>query len=621
MVGRYIRKTERQSWSEQSMRLAIESVTKGEMGWLAASKQFDVPSATLRRRAQNKRVLSTSKGMGRYASTFPVHMEKQLVEHIKTLEMMLFGMTTSDLRKIAYQFAELNHIPHRFSHITKQAGWEWLKGFRLRNPEISLRIPEATSFARAQGFNKPQIVKFFHCLENVISKNNITPNNIYNMDESGLSSVQKPQKIFASKGRKQVGAITSAERGTHTTVVCCMSALGVFIPPALIFSRKNFKAELFDDAPPGTLGLVQESGWMVGELFLKWLKHFVKYSHASPQNKILLILDGHGSHKFLAALEYAKQNGVILLCLPAHCTHRIQPLDVSFFGPLTTYFNQEITTWLKNNPGRTVTQFQIAKLFSSAYGKAATIAIASAGFAKCGIFPVNPDIFPEHLFTPSIVTYVAVDKDTENIAYTEISQNQNVPGTSGVTNISAVECSSFNSPEVLVPLVEISPLPSAQNGSKRKRRKQTPSILTSSPFIEEIKQKNEEKLQQEQRKLDKKAAKVVKKKILIDENERQEIKQKRELKLQEEQRKLDRKAREAAKTKILIDDDDSNDDALQCLVSDDEDDASCLYCNEVYSRSKSREKWIQCQTCRKWCHIECAGVSYKIKIFCCELCA
>lgn len=79
-------------------------------------------------------------------------------------------------------------------------------------------------------------------------------------------------------------------------------------------------------------------------------------------------------------------------------------------------------------------------------------------------------------------------------------------------------------------------------------------------------------------------------KILIDENERQEIKQKRELKLQEEQRKLDRKAREAAKTKILIDDDDSNDDALQCLVSDDEDDASCLYCNEVYSRSKSREK-------------------------------
>lgn len=126
MVGQYIRKTERQSWSEQSMRLAIESVTKGEMGWLAASKQFDVPQATLRRRAQNKnkRVLGTSKGMGRYASTLPVHMEKQLVERIKTLEMMLFGMTTSDLRKIAYQFAELNHIPHRFSHITKQAGWE-----------------------------------------------------------------------------------------------------------------------------------------------------------------------------------------------------------------------------------------------------------------------------------------------------------------------------------------------------------------------------------------------------------------------------------------------------------------------------------------------------------------
>ncbi|KAF2899394.1 hypothetical protein ILUMI_06781 [Ignelater luminosus] len=45
-----------------------------------------------------------------------------------------------------------------------------------------------------------------------------------------------------------------------------------------------------DDAPPGSIGFTQESGWMVEELFPKWLRHFVKHFHASPQNMVLLIL-------------------------------------------------------------------------------------------------------------------------------------------------------------------------------------------------------------------------------------------------------------------------------------------------------------------------------------------
>ena len=32
------------------------------------------------------------------------------------------------------------------------AGWDWLRDFRLRNPSILLRTPEATSAGRAQGF-------------------------------------------------------------------------------------------------------------------------------------------------------------------------------------------------------------------------------------------------------------------------------------------------------------------------------------------------------------------------------------------------------------------------------------------------------------------------------------
>jgi hypothetical protein len=68
-------------------------------------------------------------------------------------------------------------------------------------------------------------------------------------------------------------------------------------------------------------------------------------------------------------LTYAKENGIHMLCLPPHCTHRMQPLDVSIYGPLKKYFNQEVSKWLKNHAGRVVTNLQIGGLFKQALGR------------------------------------------------------------------------------------------------------------------------------------------------------------------------------------------------------------------------------------------------------------
>ena len=73
-----------------------------------------------------------------------------------------------------------------------------------------------------------------------------------------------------------------------------------------------------------------------------------------------VILDGHSTHtKNLELIDLARENGVVMLCLPPHCSHRMQPLDVRFMKLLSTCYDQEIEKWLGNNPGRTVTTFQI----------------------------------------------------------------------------------------------------------------------------------------------------------------------------------------------------------------------------------------------------------------------
>ena len=57
------------------------------------------------------------------------------------------------------------------------------------------------------------------------------------MDETGVTTVRKPDRIIGKRGTKQIGAITSAERGTIIVVVGTISASENCIPPYFIFSR------------------------------------------------------------------------------------------------------------------------------------------------------------------------------------------------------------------------------------------------------------------------------------------------------------------------------------------------------------------------------------------------
>lgn len=67
------------------------------------------------------------------------------------------------------------------------------------------------SAARAMAFNRPPIQIFFDTLEMILQKEQIDFHRINNMDESGLSKVQRSSKIFAKTGRKQVESLASAD--------------------------------------------------------------------------------------------------------------------------------------------------------------------------------------------------------------------------------------------------------------------------------------------------------------------------------------------------------------------------------------------------------------------------
>lgn len=106
-----------------------------------------------------------------------------------------------------------------------------------------------------------------------------------------------------------------------------MNALGNSVPPLLIFPRVHFKEHMLKGAPAGSVGVANLSGWTNCNIFMQYLRHFKKHSYCDESNKILLILGNHDSHISVECLNFAKENGIVLLTLPP-------PLDRSIFGPL-----------------------------------------------------------------------------------------------------------------------------------------------------------------------------------------------------------------------------------------------------------------------------------------------
>ena len=124
----------------------------------------------------------------------------------------------------------------------------------------------------------------------------------------------------------------------------------------------------------------------------------------TKEKQVLIIIDNHDSHCSLEAIDFARDNGIVMLTIPPHTSHRLQTLDVTVFGPFKAAYYQAMDDWLRTNPGRTVTIYEIASLVCTAHMKRMIPANAIAGFRATGTYPFNRQVFSEEDFMPAETT-------------------------------------------------------------------------------------------------------------------------------------------------------------------------------------------------------------------------
>lgn len=260
-------------------------------------------------------------------------------------------------------------------------------------------------------------------MQRAIETYHITAENIYNWDEKGfLIGIANSTKRIVSLGALQKGQITHASQDgsrEFISLLACICADQTYLPPALIYKGESYDLQdsWLEDFAEGEEAFfaTSENGWTTDDLGLQWLSRvFEPCTKAKgSRGRRLLLVDGHSSHVNMKFLEYADAHRIIVQILPPHTTHRLQPLDVSLFAPLSTKYTQELNNLMHKSLGLvSMSKRSFWPMFQRAWIASFTSTNIQSAFQKTGVFPFDPSLIlnalrPSDEVTEPIVPTIA----------------------------------------------------------------------------------------------------------------------------------------------------------------------------------------------------------------------
>ncbi len=371
-------------YSNEKLKEAVEEVKAGA-SLRATAKKYGIPHTTLQDYKKSKYAHDPHPN-----SALTPAEEEALLSFIFWMADHGFPVTRSLVKVLATGIIkESGRTETTTVNLEKGPSDVWWSRFKARHPELASRTADSLDRARVHGATPEAIEGFFKLYEALYVKHKLEdkPHLIYNCDETGFGDKSRSrEKVLCQTGRKHIYQQQQMTR-KHITVHCCVNAAGDSIPPFIIYPDCLPSNAYRLDGPPNALYGIQDKGYMDSELFLKWLRHFIRY--APEERPLILIMDQHETHVSKCVIMFCRGNTIEILCLPAHTTHILQPLDIAVFSPLKTAFYTMASRMGLVRGNIVVGKRQFSPVLKHVYPTAVTARNIKAGFRKAGIFPLS----------------------------------------------------------------------------------------------------------------------------------------------------------------------------------------------------------------------------------------
>ena len=201
-------------------------------------------------------------------------------------------------------------------------------------------------------------------LQELLEREHLTLDQLYNCDETGLLYKVLPNKTLASTSERQASTIKQSKE--RVTLMTCSNATGMHKLPLLVIGKAE-NPRCFKNINKKALPVhyySQKNAWMDTRIFLEWFHNqFVpavtKYlNEKGLPTKALLLLDNAPSHPDVKTL--VSSNGSIkALFLPPNTTALFQPMDQGVIEALKRRYRKALLQrlLLEDKEGRSIVQF------------------------------------------------------------------------------------------------------------------------------------------------------------------------------------------------------------------------------------------------------------------------
>jgi len=225
-----------------------------------------------------------------------------------------------------------------------------LQRFLRRHPHLDSKVGKTLDKERALAMDldsfKIHLDRFYH----IKCKFHVSNENTWNTNEKGFTIGIGGAGVLVCRASRRNPSIIQDGGREWITVVKAISGEGKVLAPLIIFKtgahlmghHTHIEIKEKEDAYFST----SSKGYTNTEITFKWFQEVFEPSTRLAngiEDHCILLLDGHSAHvENYDFINHAINHNIHLICLPSHATHVLQPLDVSSFGPLSTYYKQEL---------------------------------------------------------------------------------------------------------------------------------------------------------------------------------------------------------------------------------------------------------------------------------------